>query len=612
MVKSRLKNQNGETIVVTEESLAAATTASKGAVKQTDGVANTVSIAAIDRGEGRHYADEDIILKFDKLLKSLKQSGVVANNKFSLMYYANRLDTDYIPFDGEEYEAGDTATVKFGAYDEKEGWMAPEAYRATFLGWSTNKDAVTPEFVYDENNQQEYTVTFTDHDIELYGVWEVKTYGVTYEGGKYGTGDFPVDSNRYEEGDSVNVLFSPAPTFENPGYQGTFSFIGWKTGEADLEYWRADYRQDGNTVIDSIYGNITLYPVFAKLVSLTYALGDDATGTLPQNKMIHLGENVQIDYVNHPTCVSDPTAQFVGWRYETTNGDSDTLNASGNATLDLRYWLDGQSIDDLDSFGNYTLYPIFQKSITVTYSAGQYSDQSQDVPSAFIYNPQAPMMTPVSFTPHPERRGYIFAGWARTDGASVAEWALGGMPYIIGLTESITLYPVYRLARIIYNMGNYSDGGSVPGEQSGAPGDVITLDFSTHPTFNGTTFVGWSERSDEYGTATYTETGANTITLGSSDINLYPVYADQICMLEYACAQENDGNLPSTSYYVAGNTVNVDFSIMPHSYETDKTAVGWSTNYEDTVPVYQENGTTSFIINHDTTLYAIFPSESEE
>lgn len=78
------------------------------------------------------------------------------------------------------------------------------------------------------------------------------TYTVTYELGG-GTGSVPVDSNIYNTGDTVTVLFSPLPT--RPGY----TFIGWTNG------WNDDsitFTSSGTTTFAMGIDNVVLTAVW--------------------------------------------------------------------------------------------------------------------------------------------------------------------------------------------------------------------------------------------------------------------------------------------------------------------------------------------------------------
>lgn len=232
---------NGETIVIDPSNLPDAETNAKGAVKQGEGV-------AVQQEWGNEKAAQA-----NGIIKSLRTSGAMAHNKFSVIYMPNDNDeyADHAVIDKNVYTTGQTATLLFE--DDKDDLPRREGYN--FLGWALSPSAVAPDYpLSGYEGGTEYTVTFTNDDIVLYAVWELITYTLTYSLGEYGTGSVP-SSQTVAEGAEVEVLDTPAPTVNDGSGR---VFIGWSTGD---ESSYADYTPSGT---NEIYMNsdVTLYPVF--------------------------------------------------------------------------------------------------------------------------------------------------------------------------------------------------------------------------------------------------------------------------------------------------------------------------------------------------------------
>ena len=333
-----------DVVEVAPDNLPTAAANAKGAVKQGEGIAKDP------------YPSSTADNKINTVLESLRQSGVVANDKFVVFYDKNFPqgveEGGNIPRDETVYSAGQTATVKFEDSEER----VPYCQGYDFIGWALSPSAVPPSYPYDENDPQTYTITFTDNDIVLYAVWQEKTATVTYALGDYGTGSVP-SAQTVHEGDEVQLSFSPAPTVNDGSGR---IFVGWSETDGGNSYNDATYRQGATDTIYP-YEDITLYPVFAAQYTLTYALGNDATGTVPNAQTAYNGQTLSIDFNPSVTCVSDNTKVFVGWS-ETDGDTTATYTANGTNSIYMNK--------------NITLYPVFAAqgqggSITIVNTSGK-------------------------------------------------------------------------------------------------------------------------------------------------------------------------------------------------------------------------------------------------
>lgn len=336
--ESEIFNANGDRLKIPGSSIKPATKLERGTVKQGESVPKAVEL---DSGDAR---------MLNNIIQSLRDSGAIDHDQFVLFYHAN-FPADYlsrggydeyddwdkrrIPADDSVYSTGDSAILKFE--DDDKGNM-PQIDGYDFIGWSRNKNATTPEFtneVYEEGTEQ--SVTFENDDIVLYAVWRERTCTLTYALGNYGSGSVP-SAQTVVEGDEVEVAGSPAPTVNDGSGR---VFIGWSTGDGGDEVQDVGYSSGEHIYL---YGDTTLYPVFAARYTLTYALGNDATGSVPSAQTAYSGETIGINFNPSVTCISDNTKVFIGW-----------------STTDENYYADYE-VDGANSIymsGNVTLYPVF-------------------------------------------------------------------------------------------------------------------------------------------------------------------------------------------------------------------------------------------------------------
>ncbi len=114
----------------------------------------------------------------------------------------------------------------------------------------------------------------------------------------------------------------------------------------------------------------------------------------------------------------------------------------------------------------------------------------------------------------PEKDGFIFIGWAESEGADEADTdAFASRTANVSETETIRYYPVYEEAHYVFFMDNQ---GRVSTTKQGASGDVISTTDVTIPLDSTHSVVGWYYDED------LTEAAEDTITLGTEDITLYP------------------------------------------------------------------------------------------
>lgn len=319
-----------DVVEVASDNLPAAAANAKGAVKK----GTSVLCRPMQNGK---TIDEDF--SFNEQVRSLRASGALQNNKFALVFDLNGSEAEFEHYGDlqrpHEYTTGQTVTL-----DLSDTQNIPYRDGYDFIGFALTENAQSPDYPYDENDPQTYTLTFVDDDIVLYAVWEIATYTLTYSLGSYGQGSVPA-AQTATEGEGLTVSFSPAPTVNDGSGR---VFVGWSRNDGQNSYEDAQYRNEDGYDNITLYEDVTIYPVFCALRTLTYALGNDATGTVPSAETAYNGETVLVNFNPSVTCISDPTKVFIGWAYSDESSSTD-------------FSTDGDTEIFMDS--NYTLYPVF-------------------------------------------------------------------------------------------------------------------------------------------------------------------------------------------------------------------------------------------------------------
>lgn len=178
--------------------------------------------------------------------------------------------------------------------------------------------------------------------------------------------------------------------------------------------------------------------------------------------------------------------------------------------------------ENVDSFPDPEATFSSQSTVTLTYDDdGGFMGS---VPEPMEYNVGDEVT--VQFEEHPFRAGAGFIGWARTDGATEAEFSEEGTTTFI-INEDTTLYAVWQMVLppptdktlTYYDEG---DTGSVPEPAVYDYDSEVTVQFDEYPGRDGARFVGWArdENADE---AEFTADGTTTFDITESTI-LYAVW----------------------------------------------------------------------------------------
>lgn len=144
----------------------------------------------------------------------------------------------------EDIEVPEEQTKEKGKDLELSSYV-PEREAYEFLGWSTDKDAITAEYQAGDN----FTI---DEDTTLYAIWQLKLYTITYDDNVPGV-EIPVPKSQKKIHDE-NIVLSEDVIPERVGWV----FDGWST---DKEATEATYAPGDEFDINE---DTTLYAVWAE------------------------------------------------------------------------------------------------------------------------------------------------------------------------------------------------------------------------------------------------------------------------------------------------------------------------------------------------------------
>lgn len=203
---------------------------------------------------------------------------------------------------------------------------------------------------------------------------------------------------------------------------------------------------------------------------------------------------------------------------------------------------------------------------------------------------------PIADSQVPQREGYDFLGWSRTDGSEVADYALGDGPDGVPVTESFTLHAVWRVKRFTVTFDTGAEGSPVA-PQTVEYGGAVSKPVS--PTRAGYTFVGWVTDAD----SVTGEPGNTPYVFGTAvtgDLTLYAKWAVEGTTMHVVTFHRNDGSGnadgDTTSYVEHGTTLTAP-AITRDGYRLR----GWSTSADGTGELFDFASTP---ITDDVSLYA--------
>jgi len=255
---------------------------------------------------------------------------------------------------------------------EKEGY--------TFEGWSTTPSGVK---VYEDKDIVKNLTATNDDTINLYAVWSINSYNVTYDYWTNGGTSATVQSQTVNYNAPVDLTV----TAQKEGY----TFVGWNTIP------NAITKQDSLTMGTE---HITLYAIFEKTITVTLVENSDA-GTI----ITTLSETIY----NNDRYASFPIAEKGTWNGWKNIGWTDKTDTTEDVIIStgMAYTTDNST----------TLYALYSSEVTVSYdtngSATKYDSQTQKC----FYNASGNVFYPTfRIANAPVLASHSFNRWISEDG----------------------------------------------------------------------------------------------------------------------------------------------------------------------------------------------------
>jgi uncharacterized repeat protein (TIGR02543 family) len=304
----------------------------------------------------------------------------MVTNTYSLTYSGNGNTAGSAPVNSLNYEQGQTVTVLGNT-----GNLVKSGY--SFVGWNTlaNGSGIT--------YTQGQTCRIGTSNITLYAKWTANAiYTVTYNSNGGIGGSLPIDSNNYEQGQTVTVLGNTGG-LTNAGY----TFTGWNTlaNGSGTTYTASQIfvMGEANVTLYAMWATITTNPAY----TVTYNGNSNTGGSLPiDSNNYEQGQTVTV--LGNTGGLTNAGYTFTGWN-TLANGSGTTYTASQNFVM-------GQA--------NVTLYAMWTTITTnpayiVTYNGN--SNTGGSVPIDSNNYEQGQTVTVLGNTGSLVCSGYSFSGW---------------------------------------------------------------------------------------------------------------------------------------------------------------------------------------------------------
>ena len=473
------------------------------------------------------------------------------------LYAQWKANTYTIKFDGNTATSGSMQDLQM-TYDSAQN-LTQNAYKKDgyeFIGWSTNKDAITPEYT---DGQSVSNLTSENGEVvTLYALWK-KTIVITYDanGGQGAPGS--QTGTIYNSQTSVDMILSDTePTREG------YTFYGWTDvkGSTVVKYQAGGtYKFSDSVTLYAIWGTnsytLTIDPNGGKWnnsSSIVEVPGDYGTTTEIANPTPPTGYKVTFDSDGGTTPQSiTSTKSFIDWTKEgegTLTGTTYTFGAGdGKLTANYKedaiilpdstkdgYTVEGWYDDEDQKVGdvNDPYTPTEDETLHVKWKANTYKihfdgngatgGSMSDLEMTYD---QAQNLTTNKYT----KTGYTFIGWNTDKDLTTVKYTDGQS--VNNLTTengaTITIYAIWQKEITISYDAN--GGAGAPASQKGILYNSqanVSMDLSdTKPTREGYTFLGWARTSN----ATSAEFASGGTYEFSDNITLYAVWDANSYML---------------------------------------------------------------------------------
>ena len=410
----------------------------------------------------------------------------------------------------------------------------------TFLGWSNNPNAVTPDLADNQlpwsgfaNYLPEAWVEdyYNNGEIHLYAVWQSNSptnYTVTYNGNGSTGGSVPTDSNVYAQNASVTVKANPGGLVRS-GH----TFLGWANTSSVST---PTFAVTGSTVNPPSFNmpasNVTLYAVWQSsptTCNVIYNGNNNTGGSAPTDSNNPYNSGSTVTVLNQGT-LTRTNYTFLGWN---TNSSATTATHMPGQTFTIN--------------SNTTLYAIWQQNApttpTVTYNANWPNNVTgtglapSDPYSPYHVGDSVGVLTNIGYL---FKSGYNFLGWSTNKTATSPMYTVNGPIVSPGSfnmpSGNVVLYAVWQATtnsghRVTYDANRpsgVSGTGSIPSDATNyAHQASVTVKANPNNlTTNGYDFLGWAYLKNVSGT----NFGVNGTTVTpstfiiTSNVTLYAIW----------------------------------------------------------------------------------------
>ena len=507
----------------------------------------------------------------------------------------------------------------------------PQADGFTFNGWLiTNGDDDSVSKMYNADDFGSMTDAERRVNEALFNSSRTATavaqwtanYTVTYNVSGIPSGfDYPAaQTDSYPEGTVVPIKDKPTG-FDEDAYE----FIGWNS--EDIDTAQSSFTVNGNIVITGEFRSKTVPPQPEKY-TVTYLSGND-----PQEE--YTDADISGSYtllgISDVGFTTPDGKTFDKWALVTPDGNGYPAAADAGDSIEV--------VSNVTYEAQWNSSTPVNTTATISYTSGLTEDfpgYNESCAQPFVIN-EVPTTVeyPVlgndpdsesnpSFAPD----GYEFAGWklvSGTGGSSPRPTAVSGGAGADGLyhegdtvatdalaSGNVTLKAMWN-CKLRYDANEGS--GTLPengSEITKYVGDGVTAASGGDLTRDGNAFDHWNTKADDSG-AKYSAGQSFVI---KDNTVLYAVYAsgtgseepdDTLVTLTYN-ANGGTGTLPDEKQYSSGTTVNV--APKGDLARTGCNFKEWNTRPDGSGKGYQGDGSASFVITADTTLYAIWVDDS--
>ncbi len=294
----------------------------------------------------------------------------------------------------------------------------------TFLGWSTQKDGSVTYL----DNCKVYNLSGEEPIIELYAIWEITEYKISWHlsGGKIVDGYNLID--KYTVNSSGIALPVSSNFEENRGYV----FEGWYTSK--------DYTTKASDIAAGSIGDKDFYAKWkAKEYKICFEGNGNRNGGSMSTQTVMYGAKTKINKVLY----KDDRA-FMGWAFS-SNG---TAEISNQALFDIKDYIDHAD----EERQTITFYAVWQDKFAIAKNLdGGTFKEGESIPEYYEYGKKLTL-------PNPVRTGYTFAGWYNDNSGSKLKELTAKIVAPIVATGKINL--VARWTPITYGIKFAANGGT--------------------------------------------------------------------------------------------------------------------------------------------------------